>query len=63
MPEYDRWAEKLCTIYLAHPVRPHGAPTEPGHTAHWLPVEMALEALGNPGDRAFVERLLWESSR
>ncbi|SDX88377.1 8-oxo-dGTP diphosphatase [Citreimonas salinaria] len=33
MPEYDLWAEKLCTIYLARPVRRLGAPSEPGHLA------------------------------
>lgn len=54
MPEYDLWAEKLCIIYAAHPVRPLGPPTEEGHTAIWRnPAEAATE-LGNPGDRAFV---------
>ena len=54
MPEYDLWAEKLCTIYLARPVRRHGRPREPGHSAVWLPVTEALHLLGNPGDRAFL---------
>ena len=54
MPEYDRWAEKLCTVYLARPVRPHGPPTEAGHTAVWMPVERALELLANDGDRAML---------
>lgn len=58
MPEYDLWAEKLCTIYVARPVRPLGPPTEPGHAAVWLPVEAALVALGNPGDRAMLGRAL-----
>ncbi len=58
MPEYDLWAEKICTIYLATPVRPHGPPTEAGHTALWMPVPAAAEALGNPGDRGFVHRFL-----
>ncbi|SPF79353.1 NUDIX hydrolase [Pseudoprimorskyibacter insulae] len=57
MPEYDRWAEKLCTIYIADPVRPHGPPTEPGHTALWMPVDVALEMLGNDGDRHFVHQV------
>jgi 8-oxo-dGTP diphosphatase len=56
MPEYDLWAEKLCTVYLARPVRALGAPTEAGHTAVWLPVAEALEMLGNPGDRAMLAR-------
>ena len=58
MPEYDLWAEKLCHIYLAAPVRALGTPTEPGHTAHWMPISMAREALGNPGDRHFVRTML-----
>ncbi len=54
MPEYDRWAEKLCTVYVARPVRRLGAPGEAGHTAVWLPADAALERLGNPGDRAML---------
>jgi 8-oxo-dGTP diphosphatase len=56
MPEYDIWAEKLCHVYLARPVRPHGPPSEPGHSALWMPVRAALEALGNDGDRMFLGR-------
>ena len=58
MPEYDMWAEKLCTVYLARPVRRLGPPTEAGHTAVWLPVEDALTRLGNTGDRAMLSLLL-----
>ncbi|MES2550370.1 MAG: hypothetical protein V4630_11855, partial [Pseudomonadota bacterium] len=58
MPEYDMWAEKLCTVYLAQPVRRLGPPSEAGHTAVWLPVEEALARLGNAGDRAMLARLL-----
>ncbi len=58
MPEYDLWAEKVCTVYLAAPVRPLGPPTEPGHTAVWLPVGAALTLLGNEGDRAMLARAL-----
>lgn len=54
MPEYDLWAEKLCTIYLALPVRRIAPPTEPGHSAHWLDPGEAVERLGNPGDSAFL---------
>lgn len=56
MPEYDLWAEKLCIIYRARPVRRYGDPTEPGHEAHWLSVDDAIDLLGNPGDRAFVSQ-------
>lgn len=58
MPEYDRWAEKLCHVWLARPVICHGPPREPGHTALWMPAEAALEALGNAGDRLLLARWL-----
>ncbi|MBU2960647.1 NUDIX hydrolase [Citreicella sp. C3M06] len=56
MPEYDLWAEKLCIIYAALPVRPHGAPLELGHSVRWMAPMVAAELLGNPGDRDFVRR-------
>jgi 8-oxo-dGTP diphosphatase len=56
MPEYDLWAEKFCTIYLARPIRRLGPPSEAGHSAVWLPVEEAVHRLGNPGDRAMLAR-------
>jgi 8-oxo-dGTP diphosphatase len=58
MPEYDLWAEKLCTVYLARPVRRLGLPTEPGHTALWLEAGTALDLLGNDGDRAMLLQAL-----
>lgn len=58
MPEYDLWAEKLCSVYLARPVLRLGPPTEAGHSAVWLPVEAALDRLGNAGDRAMLAGLL-----
>jgi 8-oxo-dGTP diphosphatase len=57
MPEYDLWAEKLCAVYLALPVRRLGPPVEPGHVAVWMPVAEALERLGTAGDRAMLARL------
>ncbi|ETX29630.1 NUDIX hydrolase [Roseivivax isoporae] len=56
MPEYDLWAEKLCIIYHARPVRALGDPVEPGHLAVWMAPALAARKLGNPGDRAFVAR-------
>lgn len=55
MPEYDKWAEKLCTVYLARPTRRLGPPTEPGHRAVWLPIEAAAQLVGNDGDRHFLD--------
>ncbi|MFD1511630.1 NUDIX hydrolase [Lacimonas salitolerans] len=56
MPEYDLWAEKLCVIYMAYPVRPLGPPTEPGHSVVWAAPRVAAKELGNSGDRHFVAR-------
>jgi 8-oxo-dGTP diphosphatase len=56
MPEYDLWAEKVCSVYLARPVLRLCPPSEAGHTAIWLPVDEALLRLGNPGDRAMLGR-------
>jgi 8-oxo-dGTP diphosphatase len=56
MPEYERWAEKLCHIYIARPVCRRGPPSEPGHSAVWMPVETAVRAIANAGDRHFMAR-------
>jgi 8-oxo-dGTP diphosphatase len=54
MPDYGFNAEKVCHIYLARPVRPHGPPTEPGHFAVWLDPVVALAELANDGDADFL---------
>jgi 8-oxo-dGTP diphosphatase len=54
MPEYDMWAEKLCHIYTARPVRRLGPPSEPGHEAIWMCPHEAASRLGNAGDRSFA---------
>ncbi len=56
MPEYNMWAEKLCTIYTARPVRQICDPTEPGHTPLVIDAATAASELGNEGDRMFVSR-------
>ena len=56
MPEYDLWAEKICLIYAARPVRRIGPPTEAGHMALWMPACAAARQLGNAGDRHFAAR-------
>lgn len=60
MPDYELWAEKICIVYLAHPVRAYGAPSEPGHSALWISSARAVRELGNAGDRHFVSRLAAE---
>lgn len=56
MPEYDLWAEKLCTVYWARPARQVQDPTEPDHETLWLSLAEALTSLGNPGDRMMLRR-------
>lgn len=50
MPEYGIWAEKICHIYLARPVRAIAAPSEPGHTAIWVRLNDAQQLLASTGD-------------
>ena len=57
MPEYDLWAEKVCSVYLARPVRRLGPPTEDGHSEVWTSPEMAIELVENEGDRWFLNQL------
>lgn len=54
MPEYDLWAEKLCHVYVAHPVRQIAHATEPHHLTLVLTAQEAIQALGNDGDRFFL---------
>lgn len=58
MPDYDLLAEKVCHIYVAHPVRAIAPPSEPGHTALWMAADLALTELASPGDRAMLARYL-----
>lgn len=54
MPEYDLWARKICHIYLCRPGLRHGAPSEPGHAAIWMPLDTAARLLSIDGDRHFL---------
>lgn len=58
MPDYDLNAEKICSIYVARPIRRLGPPTEAGHTAIWVPLAAAADLVTNTGDRAYVLRVL-----
>ena len=58
MPDYDMWAEKVCTIYWSQPVRRLGPPLEELHAAIWVPMTEAPALLANEGDAAFVASLL-----
>lgn len=59
MPEYGFWAEKLCQIYVAWPVAKIARPIEPDHATLWMPQEKAISALGNAGDRAYLQRYVF----
>ncbi|PRY75717.1 8-oxo-dGTP diphosphatase [Yoonia maritima] len=58
MPEYGINAEKICHIYLARPVRPHGPPSEAGHEAVWMNPRDAVQEIANDGDAAFIAGLI-----
>jgi 8-oxo-dGTP diphosphatase len=58
MPEYDLWAEKVCAVYLARPVRQLGPATEAGHVPIWLPLADAPSLLGNLGDQSVLRRVI-----
>jgi 8-oxo-dGTP diphosphatase len=58
MPEYDLHAQKQCHIYVARLGPQRSEPTEPGHSAVFLPWQTALEKLAVSGDRHFVARWL-----
>ena len=58
MPEYDLWAEKVCSVYIARPVAQIGPPTEPDHSAHFVPAIDAPSLIENDGDRHFLIKAL-----
>ncbi len=58
MPEYDLFAEKICSVFMARPVLRKGPPTEAGHQAVWADPETAAQILANEGDRAMLKRAL-----
>ena len=55
MPEYDMWAEKLCHVYVAHPVYQIAEPVEPDHATLVLTAAEAIAVLGNDGDRMLLQ--------
>ncbi|TBX15134.1 NUDIX domain-containing protein [Nioella sediminis] len=57
MPDYDIWAQKLCTVYVARLGSRLADPTETHHTPVFLPWDEAETMLGVDGDRFFVSRL------
>jgi 8-oxo-dGTP diphosphatase len=62
MPDYDRWAEKICHVFIARPVLRLGPPTEPGHSALFLPAVMAPEVLSLRAEADFLAQALRRSA-
>jgi 8-oxo-dGTP diphosphatase len=58
MPDYGRWARKICHIYLCRPGLRRGPPMEPDHDPLWMPLPEAAERLSVSGERWFAARLL-----
>jgi len=58
MPDYDLHAQKLCHIYAARLGNRVSDPTEPGHTAVFLPWSEAADRIAVSGDRHFLRRFL-----
>lgn len=58
IPEYDLWAEKMCSIYLARPIRCVSPPRHAEHSAVWASPADALQRLANAGDRTFLREFL-----
>ncbi len=63
MPEYGIYAQKQCHIYMAQIGPRRGDPVEPGHTAVFLPWDVAAERLAVSGDRYFLQAVLAERRR
>lgn len=58
MPDYDLWAEKMCSYWLARPIRRQGPPLEAGHSAEWVSVDRVVGLLPDPAAKAVVGRFL-----
>lgn len=58
MPDYEFWAEKLCSVWLARPILRRGPPLEAGHDAVWAPLSEVPDMLPDPGSRAMVKGYL-----
>ncbi len=58
MQDYDLWAQKICHIYVAHPIRQIAEPSEPHHATLVLSASEAIATLANDGDRMFLQRYL-----
>lgn len=58
LPEYEYFAEKFCTIWLARPVMRLREPSEPYHSARWVAADDAVDLLPDPGSKRLLRRAL-----
>lgn len=58
MPEYEMWAEKICTLYVADPVYSVGPATEIDHQPVMLSYTTATRDLAVEGDRFAVSKFI-----
>ena len=54
LPEYDMWAEKICSIYHCYPVRQLQPPSEPHHSVIWAPKMLVPDILVDPSQSEFL---------
>jgi len=52
MPDYNMYAEKMCSVFVARPILHVSDPIEPDHSAVWLTHSEAARNLAVNGDRA-----------
>ena len=55
MPEYSKWAQKVCHIYICKGLYNLTSPLEKGHKAVLMKPREAVCLLESPGDRFFVK--------
>ena len=55
MPEYSKWAQKVCHIYICKGLYNLTSPLEKGHKAILMKPREAVRLLESPGDRIFVK--------
>jgi len=58
MPDYEKWAEKICHIYVATPTLRIGPPVEDEHDPIWMSPAQAIRSLTSNGGADFVTGLL-----
>ncbi len=55
MPEYNLWAQKICSVYVAKGIYPISDPTENNHFSFLTEPAVASRILHSPADRFFVK--------